>query len=93
MAELIGKIIRLGEETKLTPDAMPETRMQPGKEETRGGMEAGEKRGRSSCQVIERCAPLSFAVRCKKFRIPGVPERGICVFEEYVPRSSILDEQ
>lgn len=36
MAELIGKIMQLGEEAKLTPDAMPETRIQPRKEETRG---------------------------------------------------------
>lgn len=50
---------------------------------------AGEKRGRSSCQIIERCAPLSFAVRCKKFRFPV---RRICVFEEYVPRSSTSNE-
>jgi len=35
-SNVIGKITRLGEETKLTPDAMPETRMQPGKEEKRG---------------------------------------------------------
>lgn len=87
----IGKIARPGEKAKLTPDAMPETRMQPEKKKCEAGYIEGKgwrRAGRSSRQVIERCAPLS-SLHSKKFEsrndeCAGTRNRVL----EYVPRSS-----
>jgi len=73
-AGAIGKITRAGEETKLTPDAMPENAA--GKEEARGtigrrgtrGMEAGRRVG------LLRGARAIIVRRGKKF---WIPERGV----------------
>lgn len=91
--ELIGKITRPGEEAKLTPDAMPETRMQPGREEARArqnrearGEGGGEDR---RVRLLRGAAPLSFAVAkssgSRNECCVGTRNRVL----EYVPRSSM----
>lgn len=90
VAELIGKITRLGEEAKLTPDAMPETRMQPGKEETRGGRRIGGGWRKEGKVVVSGYWEVyAIIVRRSLQKVPGTSgsKRGI----RSRIRASILD--
>jgi len=81
VAGVIGKITRAEEETKLTPDAMPENAA--GKEEARGTIGGRGTRGGSgsSRRVIERCA-RHYRSPLQKILDPGTRSRAL----EYVPR-------